>query len=116
MQRKHLIMIGAGILTLFVFGAGAAAMMNSDESQNGTMQSERIHWSQTASNTQPAPAPQPACDDDNIVGKVAGGVAGGLAGSQVGSGNGKTAATIGGAVGDSLLGEEYLPTKNVTCR
>ena len=32
-------------------------------------------------------------------GAVVGGAAGGLAGNQIGSGKGKTAATIGGAVG-----------------
>jgi len=56
------------------------------------------------------------CDDDNIVGKVIGGAAGGVVGSKFGKGNGKTAATIGGSVGGTLLGEEYIPTKNVTCR
>jgi outer membrane lipoprotein SlyB len=65
---------------------------------------------------QPQQPAQPACDDKNIVGTVGGGVAGGLVGSQIGKGSGKTAATIGGVVGGAYLGNQYLPTRNVTCR
>jgi outer membrane lipoprotein SlyB len=37
-------------------------------------------------------------------GAAVGGAAGGLAGNQIGSGNGKTAATIGGAAAGALIG------------
>lgn len=112
---KNTLAIGAGALILVAATAGASTyiltqddMPKASEQDTGTFQ--------RASTTQAAPAPQPACDDDNIVGKVVGGVAGGVAGSQFGSGNGKTAATIGGSVGGQLLGEEYIPTRNATCR
>ena len=59
---------------------------------------------------------QPPCDDKNILGTLAGGVAGGVLGNQVGSGSGRTVATVGGAVGGAYLGNEYLPTRNATCR
>ena len=69
-------------------------------------------------NQQAAPAApaQPSCDDKNIVGTVAGGAAGGVIGSQIGHGGGKTAATIGGVLGGAYLGNQYIPTRNVTCK
>jgi len=61
-------------------------------------------------------AGQPPCDDKNIVGTLAGGVAGGVLGNQVGKGSGKTVATVAGAAGGAYLGNEYIPTRGVTCR
>lgn len=117
MKQKHLIAVAAGILALIAFGAGAAAMMKNNEPQKTAVEQSSTRHEEIRWNNPPAQvAAQPACDDDNIVGKLAGGVVGGIAGSQIGSGKGKTAATIGGAVGGSLLGEEYIPTQNVTCK
>lgn len=56
------------------------------------------------------------CNDSNIVGTVAGGVLGGIVGNQFGGGAGKTAATIGGTLGGAYVGNQYIPTRNVTCR
>ena len=70
-------------------------------------------YSQAQKPAQPA---QPQCNDSNIVGTLAGGAVGGIAGSQIGHGNGKTAATIGGALGGAVLGNQFIPTQNVTCR
>lgn len=59
---------------------------------------------------------QPACNDSNIIGTAIGGIGGGVLGSQIGSGSGKTAATIGGALGGAYLGNQYIPTRNATCK
>ncbi|MGB4107360.1 MAG: glycine zipper 2TM domain-containing protein [Alphaproteobacteria bacterium] len=115
MKTKSLIALGAGAILLIGATAGASVYVMEnmvDESPSSTKTSAQ----ETVTFNQPQMAALPPCNDDNIVGKVVGGAAGGLAGSQIGSGGGKTAATIGGAVGGSLLGEEYIPTKNVTCR
>lgn len=120
MKTKSIIALGAGAILLIGVSAGASVFVM--EQMTGEtpakVYSEKVSTSGTVtvSQAQPPPLPLPACDDDNIVGKVVGGAAGGIAGSQIGSGTGKTAATIGGAVGGSLLGEEYIPTQNVTCR
>jgi outer membrane lipoprotein SlyB len=57
-----------------------------------------------------APAPvyqQPSASSSNSpIGMGIGAVVGGLVGSQVGGGNGKTLATIAGAVGGGYLGNE----------
>lgn len=109
-----LITLGAIVLVLVTAGASAYVLSQPKDAPRG----EKITWS--SSRIEPAagaPAPaRVACNDDNIVGKVVGGVGGGLLGSQVGKGGGKTAATIGGSVGGTLLGEEFIPTNNVTCR
>jgi uncharacterized protein YcfJ len=118
MKTKSIIALGAGAILLIGVSAGASVFVM--EKMTGEtpakVYSEKVSTSGTVTVSQAQPPPLPACDDDNIVGKVVGGAAGGIAGSQFGSGNGKTAATIGGAVGGSLLGEEYIPTQNVTCR
>jgi hypothetical protein len=105
---------GVSALAVLIGSIAATAMIMRDEPANAAARQESIHWNEASSQAQPDP--QPACNDDNIVGKVTGGLAGGLIGSQIGSGSGKTAATIGGAVGGTIVGEEYIPTKNVTCR
>lgn len=77
-----------------------------------------ITWNQPAQQ-QPAQPPQrvaSGCNDHNIVGTLAGGALGGIAGNQIGNGGGKTAATIGGVLGGAYLGNQYIPTHNVTCR
>jgi uncharacterized protein YcfJ len=117
MKTKAIIAVCAGaILLVGVTAAASVYTMNaSDEAEKtATVVStqERVNFNQARQE----PAPVPACDDDNIVGKVIGGAAGGLAGNQIGDGNGQTAATIGGAVGGTILGEKYIPTKDVTCR
>lgn len=56
--------------------------------------------------TQPAPAPAPAAQPNSAVGIGVGAVVGGLLGSQVGGGNGRTLATIAGAVGGGYVGNE----------
>lgn len=114
MTKKDMLALGAGAALLVMVTAGASAyVMNMDDSAQASKSTNSV---QRVSSARTATAPQPACDDDNIVGKVAGGVIGGVAGSQIGKGNGKTAATIGGSVGGTLLGEEYIPTRNVTCK
>ncbi len=115
MKSKTIIALTVGAAILVGATAAASAyFINSSEKDSVSSSATAQHESVTYN--QPRQAPLPACDDDNIVGKVIGGAAGGVAGSQVGKGNGKTAATIGGTVAGSLIGEEYLPTKNVTCR
>lgn len=121
MKTKSVVALVAGAILLIGATAGASVYvmenMNDDSSETQavvqTSSKETVTYNQPRTTTTQA---RPACDDDNIVGKVVGGVAGGVAGSQFGKGNGKTATTIGGSVGGALLGEEYLPTKNVTCR
>lgn len=54
---------------------------------------------------QPAPASHPVAQN-SPVGIGVGAVVGGLLGSQVGGGNGKTLATIAGAVGGGYVGNE----------
>jgi outer membrane lipoprotein SlyB len=116
MKTKNMIAAAAGIILLVGATAGASVyvMDNMQGEKPSTVSS--TSGKETVTFNQPRPAPLPECDDDNIVGKVVGGTAGGLVGSQIGSGSGNTAATIGGAIGGTLLGEEYIPTKNVTCR
>jgi uncharacterized protein YcfJ len=118
MKTKCIIALGAGAILLIGVSAGAGVYVMekmSDETPS-KVYSDNTSTSGSVTVSQAQPTPLPECDDDNIVGKVVGGAAGGIAGSQLGSGKGKTAATIGGTVGGSLLGEEYIPTKNVTCR
>jgi uncharacterized protein YcfJ len=38
-----------------------------------------------------------------------------LVGHQIGSGNGKTAATVAGALGGGYLGNRYVPTRDALC-
>jgi uncharacterized protein YcfJ len=118
MKTNNIIALVAGAILLIGATAGASVyvMENKGDEKPQSISSTKTPVQKTVTYTQPRPAPLPECDDDNIVGKVVGGAAGGIAGSQIGSGNGKTAATIGGAVGGALLGGEYIPTKNVTCR
>jgi len=119
MTKRDIFALTAGAILLVGITAGASAYyLNSDNDavEERTQAVSQLHPATATTTTQAAPAPLPECDDDNIVGKVVGGVGGGLLGSQVGDGSGKTAATIGGSVGGTILGEKYVPTKNVTCR
>lgn len=80
---------------------------------------QKVTWDDKAQPAQQAPVQTAAtvnCDDNNIVGTVAGGVGGGLVGSRFGKGNGKTATTIAGTLGGAALGNQLIPTRNVTCR
>lgn len=117
MKNTQFFLLGAAVLTLMA-GTAVATMYvaNSDEKPAPKQQQARIYHQQQPlayAGTQPS---QPACDDKNIVGTLAGGVAGGVLGNQIGSGSGRTVATVGGALGGAYLGNEYLPTRNVTCR
>lgn len=121
MKRKHMITAGLGAVVLLLMTAGASAYiateMNNDQAKpvaKKSVQREEIRWNEP----ERAPVQKVAsnCDDGNVVGYIAGGALGGIAGSQFGDGNGKTATTIGGALGGGYLGKEYIPTHNVTCR
>ena len=52
--------------------------------------------------------------DSNAVGLLAGGAAGALLGNQVGSGNGRSLATIAGAVGGAYAGKKIQEKSNST--
>lgn len=54
----------------------------------------------------PAPAPQKTPEKNSAVGIGVGALVGGALGSQVGSGDGKTLATIAGAIGGGYIGNE----------
>lgn len=118
MKAKSIVAFAAGAILLMGATAGASVyiMENVVHERPAHIPAKEASTRETVTFNQVLPAPQPVCDDDNIVGKVVGGAAGGIAGSQIGGGTGKTAATIGGAVGGALLGEEYIPTQNITCR
>ncbi len=78
------------------------------QAQSGQQYSQAAAYQQQPAYTQPAPAyqqPAPAAQNSPI-GIGVGAVVGGLLGSQVGGGNGKTLATIAGAVGGGYLGNE----------
>jgi len=47
-------------------------------------------------------------NNPNAVGSIIGGAAGGVLGHQVGKGRGNTAATIGGAIIGTMLGNQYI--------
>lgn len=114
-SHKKLIGIITGVLLLTAGTAAVASYVIQEPSQSKTQphaQNAQPH-NQKVAEAQPA---QPDCDDSNIVGTIAGGAAGGIAGSQIGKGSGKTAATIGGVIGGAYLGNQYIPTKNATCR
>ena len=70
----------------------------------------QVQYAQYDSAPRYAPAPvyqQPSANSSNSpIGMGIGAVVGGLVGSQVGGGNGKTLATIAGAVGGGYLGNE----------
>jgi uncharacterized protein YcfJ len=127
-KTKKAIGIGFGVLALVLLSAGASALIMSEMNRPAAekpavqrvVQKDRVHWnSERTSQAAPAAAqvaPAAGCDDNNIVGTALGGVAGGVVGSQVGKGSGKTAATIGGTLGGAYLGNQAIPTRNVTCR
>jgi len=116
-MNQKLIVTSAAVLLLM----GAAAAIGSYATREsltpkpaanaGAMPSK--NYSQKTASAQPE---RPPCNDKNIVGTVAGGVGGGLIGSQIGKGSGNTAAIIGGVAGGALLGNQYIPTRGVTCR
>lgn len=54
----------------------------------------------------PAPAAQPAPEKNSAIGIGVGALVGGALGSRVGSGDGKTLATIAGAIGGGYIGNE----------
>jgi outer membrane lipoprotein SlyB len=75
----------------------------------------------------PPPPPRPACSECGVVrgvrlveekggssggGAVVGGVLGGVRGHQIGSGRGNTVATIAGAAGGALVGNEVEKNRN----
>lgn len=120
--RKALVI--AGITALMLMTAGASAYITTQSIkeddkpvvQKTQQKRDAIAWDQPRQvQTQPVQQ-RVACNDGNIVGKIAGGVGGGALASNVGKGRGKTAAVIGGTLGGAYLGGEYIPTHNVTCR
>lgn len=106
MQRKHILGISAGAVALVILAGGAGALImdqkyNSDKAAElaatapaaGTHVATHEHTTVTQAAPAPAAAPIPSCNDENIVGTA-----------------------IGGALGGAVLGHEYIPTRNVTCR
>lgn len=132
LKRKHTIGIVAAVAVLLLGSGVAFAIMSgaNQEPDNAASTSASIQPASGAAVATDRVVPDPdaqrasatqqqqqaACDDGNIVGTVAGGVAGGVVGSQFGKGNGKTATTIGGALGGAALGNQFIPTRNVTCQ
>ena len=117
MKSMNKKLLGAGIVVfLLIAGTAAVASYVTQESlqpkKELNAQTVQPHNQKLAA-AQPV---QPRCDDSNIVGTIVGGAGGGIVGSQVGKGSGKTAATIGGVLGGAYLGNQYIPTRNVTCR
>jgi outer membrane lipoprotein SlyB len=107
----------AGLVLVFLLAGTAAVSAYITRESVKSQATAKTHVKpQHIASAQPQQPMQPRCDDKNIVGTIAGGAAGGIVGSQIGQGKGKTAATIGGVVGGAYLGNEYLPTRNVTCR
>lgn len=136
MKTQQWVMIGTGAIILMLASAGASALItrgtlqNHDLSESSVVTRETVtkparqkhvhHEEVSWNNPQQAPVQQtqavPTCDDRNIVGTVLGGVGGGLVGSQIGKGNGQVAATAVGVAAGAVAGNEYIPTRNVTCR
>jgi uncharacterized protein YcfJ len=114
MKNTHKKLIGAGIAILLITGTAAVASYATRESLQPKSEITAQNKQQQVA-AAPVAEP-PRCDDGNIVGTIAGGAAGGVIGSQVGKGSGKTAATIGGVIGGAYLGNQVIPTRNVTCR
>lgn len=129
-HKRKLIYLGLGAVALVALTAGVSAVVTQkviedkqtatvESKARGSRSSEKVTWNGerrlSAANSQQN-VQQPACDDGNIVGTIVGGLGGGVVGSQIGSGNGQTVATIGGTLGGAYLGNQYLPTRNVTCR
>lgn len=112
-----IVAIIAGAIALIALTAMAATYLARPATPEPAKQVTVIHRNSGThyANQQPV-ARDPACDDKNIVGTGLGAVAGGVLGNQIGGGKGRTVATVGGALGGAYLGNEYLPTRNVTCR
>ncbi len=124
--------IGSGVATIVVLAATAAiaSYATRESIESSPIKTEQAviehhtqaHQEQRLASTEPARQPvqhtaaNPPCDDKNIVGTVGGAAAGGLVGSQIGHGTGKTVAVIGGVLGGGYLGNQYIPTRNVSCR
>lgn len=114
-------MLAAGVGAIILIGGTAVAssyITRSSLEPTPKSQQARVYHTQPLSMaaTQPTQPSLPPCDDKNIVGAMGGGVAGGVVGNQFGGGSGKTLATVGGAIGGAYLGNQYLPTRNATCR
>lgn len=135
MTRKNIVGLSVAVFLVILLTAGASAMITRELATEeaatqasvepvkaphyGTRKTTHRNDNDITWNEPQRPAPvqqKPACDDHNVVGIVLGGAAGGLVGHQVGSGKGKDLATIGGALGGAYLGNQYIPTRNVTCR
>lgn len=112
--NKKLIGIGVGAVLLVGATAAIASYMTRQSLTPDAEITAQAPPPQKVAAAQPPP--QPRCDDKNIVGTIAGGAAGGVIGNQIGKGSGKTAATVGGVVGGAVLGNQFIPTRNVTCR
>ncbi|BBB59963.1 hypothetical protein UNDKW_1690 [Undibacterium sp. KW1] len=104
--------------------AGNTAMPLANNGNQPAANYANTQYANTAQNNYPAPAParvaqssthhqpvrnyqtQPAQAKNSPVGIGVGAVIGGLVGSQIGNGNGRTLATIAGAVGGGYVGNE----------
>lgn len=113
-KNKQLIAVSA-VAILLMAGTAAVASYMTREALQPQAESKTQAKQQPARVASAQPA-QPRCNDNNIVGTVAGGAVGGILGNQVGKGSGKTAATIGGVLGGAYVGNQVIPTRNVTCR
>ncbi len=128
-RREQYLTIGLAAALLLATVAGASAYINQDALTRHTAttkvkssaSNQNLPWldkqhEQRRAAPQQVASAQPQCNDGNILGTVAGGVAGGALSSTIGNGNGKTAATIAGALGGAYLGNQYIPLQNSTCR
>ena len=111
MKSMNKKLIGAGIGVILLVASTALAVAYFTQTPQPTAQ-KQLKQPQTVASV----APQPRCDDGNVLGYVAGGAAGGIVGNQVGKGSGNTAATIAGTLGGAYLGGKHIPLKNATCR
>jgi uncharacterized protein YcfJ len=83
----------------------APAAKTSLQKQTTQKSSTQVATNSTAP-AQPAAAPAAPAQKNSVVGIGVGALVGGALGSQIGSGDGKTLATIAGAVGGGYVGNE----------
>lgn len=119
-QRK--VAFVAGVVAIMALTAGASAYVATEiaddkkpEKVNAKVSEDKITWNEPRQNPEPQQQAASSCDDANVVGAAIGAVAGGFAGNQIGDGRGQDLATVGGAIGGGVLGQQYIPTRNVLC-
>ncbi|MBE0492172.1 MAG: glycine zipper 2TM domain-containing protein [Sulfurospirillum sp.] len=96
------------LLPILVFGTFLAAESISYQERVDVIKSEPIYKTITTR------TPYQECWDEEVtqngssespIGALIGGIAGGILGNQIGGGNGKTVATVGGAIAGTLVGK-----------